>query len=94
MAESAALRDEVRTHAPVTHIFMVEMGEDADALARLLAPFAAVQAHLARVEYRCGPTGAVARIEAPGLDPDRAQHLKRRLEQAPCVLRVGLGWSS
>jgi hypothetical protein len=94
MAEPAALGVEVRSHAPVTHIFVVEMGKDADALARLLVPFAALQAHLSRVEYRCGPTGAVVRIETPGLDPDRAQHLKRRLEQAPCVLRVGLGWSS
>jgi hypothetical protein len=94
MAE-AAVRVAARAHTePVTHVFLVEMSEDADALARLLAPFAAVQARLSAVEYRCGPAGAVARIEASGLKAGRAQNLKHRLEQAPCVLRVGLGWSS
>lgn len=95
MGEAALLDRKPAVDAePTRFIFMVELTPDPDGLARLLVPFAVVQAPLALVEYRASEIGAVVRLEATGLDPDRAQLLKRRLEQAPCVLRVGLGWSS
>lgn len=94
MAEAALVRKPVAESQPVRFVFMVELDPDPDGLARLLVPFAVVQAPIAVVEYRASPIGAVARIETTGLDTDRAQLLKRRLEQAPCVVRVGLGWST
>jgi hypothetical protein len=73
-------------------IFLVEAVGAADALARVLCPFAVLQVELVFVELRRTDRGASIRIEAEGLDDHWAEVLARRLEQAPAVLSVGLGW--
>ena len=73
-------------------IFLVEVLGVTDALARVLCSFAVLQAELAFVELRRTDRGASIRLEVEGLDVHRAQLLARRLEQAPTVLSVGLGW--
>lgn len=75
-------------------IFLVEVLGVTDALARVLCPFAVLQVELAFVELRRTDRGASIRLEVEGLDVHLAQLLARRLEQAPTVLRVGLGWCS
>ncbi len=75
-------------------VFLVEVRGAPDALARVLTPFAVLQVELVFVELRRTERGASIRIEAEGLDVHRSQLLARRLEQAPTVLSVGLGWRS
>jgi hypothetical protein len=75
-------------------VFLVDVLGDADALARVLSPFAALQVEMVFVELRRTGRGASIRIEAEGLDDHRSQLLARRLEQLPVVLKVGLGWRS
>jgi hypothetical protein len=73
-------------------IFIVEVTGAKDALARILCPFAVLQADLAHVELRRTADGATIRQEVEGLDDQRAQVLARRLGQSPTVLGVSLGW--
>jgi len=78
---------------PRRMIFILEIVASADALARVLCPFAVLQADLAYVELRRSGEGASVRVETEGLDDHRAQLLARRLAQSPIVRAVGLGWS-
>lgn len=78
--------------APPRRLFVIDADGAADALLRVLEPFALQQARLALVEM--APTeGAVRiRIEADALCDLRADRLRRRLEGLPSVRAVALGW--
>lgn len=72
--------------------FLIEADAIADALIRVLTPFAVQGADLAEVTLARAEGGLAIRIEAEGLDARRAQILLRRLEALPVVRRAGLGW--
>lgn len=76
------------------HVFLLQVADEPDALARVLAPLAVVQARLDLVEYRAEGGGGAVRLEARGLDADTAALLLRRLERTPVVRSAGLGWKS
>ena len=69
---------------------MVEVDPIADALARVLGPFAVQQVTVAAVRHEQTDCGGCAVIEVLGLDPNRAGLLERRLEQLPFVRTVTL----
>jgi hypothetical protein len=72
--------------------FLVEAHDEADALLRVLSPFAVQGARLAEVILtRTG--GALAiRLQVENLEAARAESLLRRLAALPVVLSAGLGW--
>jgi hypothetical protein len=74
------------------HLFLIECPDAADALVRLLGPFAVQQARLVTVAASIADGRLVARIEVEGMSPDRAQNLSLRLKQLPAVTGVSLGW--
>lgn len=73
-------------------VFVIEVVDDLDAVARVLGLFAAQGCRLEHVALdRSGPTPRL-RVHARGLDEDRADHLRLRLAALPVVQAVGLGW--
>ena len=74
------------------HLFLIECPEAADALIRLLGPFAVQQARLTAVVVSVAGGRLVARLEVEGLSQDRAQYLCLRLKQLPLTASVSLGW--
>ena len=92
MSASDPAPDLVRGPAPLRRLFVIEADGAADALLRVLEPFALQQARLTLVEMT--PTaGAVSiRIEADALCDQRTDRLRRRLEALPTVRSIALGW--
>lgn len=74
------------------YAFVIEAAAAPDTLARVLTLFAVQPLTLASVSMAQGDAGCFIRIEADGLDGDRAQTLLRRLDGLAAVQRVGLGW--
>lgn len=73
-------------------LFVIEADSTADALLRVLEPFALQQARLALVEMAPLGGNVRIRIEADALCDQRADRLRRRLEGLPAVRSVALGW--
>lgn len=74
------------------HLFLIEGLDAADALLRVLGPFAVQSGRLAEVSFSVVEGRITVRLEVEGLNPDRAEHLRRRLGQLPLVTGVSLGW--
>jgi hypothetical protein len=74
------------------HCFVVEALEAPDTLVRVLTPFAVQGARLASVALDALPGAVSIRIEADGLDAERAETLVRRLRSLPPVTAVAIGW--
>jgi hypothetical protein len=74
------------------HVFLVEGLDAVDALLRVLGPFAVQSARLAEVRFEVENGRIAVRVEAEGLSQDRADCLRRRLQQLPVVTAVSLGW--
>jgi hypothetical protein len=72
--------------------FLVEAHAEADALVRVLTPFAVQGAQLIEVRLDRAGGDLAIHVEAEGLEAVRAETLMRRLEGLPVVRRVGLGW--
>jgi hypothetical protein len=72
--------------------FVIDAHPDADALVRVLTPFAVQGAVLSEVSLMAGPRGLSIRLETEGLDEVRAGVLLERLRNLPVVIRAGLGW--
>lgn len=77
---------------PLRRLFVIETDGAADALLRVLEPFALQQASLALVEMAPADGALRIRIEADALCDQRADRLRRRLEGLPAVRSVALGW--
>ena len=75
---------------PVRHEFRIEADPDLDVLLRILGAFAVQGATLADVRHVQGEAGAWTVVEVEGLEPERAELLRLRLLQAPCVRDVRL----
>lgn len=73
-------------------LFVIVADSAADALLRVLEPFALQQARLALVEMTPAEGAVNIRIEADALCDQRADRLRRRLEGLPAVRSVALGW--
>jgi len=78
--------------SPLRRLFVIETDGAADALLRVLEPFALQQARLALVEMAPAADAVRIRIEADALCDQRADRLRRRLEGLPSVRSVALGW--
>ena len=74
------------------HLFLIEGIGDADALLRLLGPFAVQSSRLIEVSFAERNGRFTARLEAEGLSLERAEHVRQRLGQLPVVEGVSLGW--
>lgn len=80
------------TASPLRRLFVIEADGAADALLRVLEPFALQQARLALVEMNTTGPSVCIRIEAEALCDQRTDRLRRRLEALPAVRTVALGW--
>jgi hypothetical protein len=76
------------------YAFVIETFDAPDSLVRVLTLFAVQPLALASVSMLQVDTGCAIRIEADGLDPQRAQTLLLRLGGLAVVRSVGLGWRS
>lgn len=74
------------------YAFVIEALDAPDALVRVLTAFAVQPLALASVTMAGGEGRCAIRIEADGLDAQRAETLLRRLDGLPVVRTVGLGW--
>ncbi|HEX3364515.1 hypothetical protein [Phenylobacterium sp.] len=74
------------------YAFVIEAADAPDALVRVLTLFAVQPVALASVSMSQAGGRASIRIEAHGLDAQRAETLLRRLDGLPIVRSVGLGW--
>jgi hypothetical protein len=74
------------------HMFLIEGIGDADALLRLLGPFAVQSSRLIEVSFTERGGRFSARLEAEGLSLERAEHVRQKLRQLPVVIAVSLGW--
>lgn len=74
------------------YAFVIEAVDAPDTLVRVLTFFAVQPLDLANVSMVRGEHGCAIRIEADGLDPQRAETLLRRLGGLTVVHSVGLGW--
>jgi len=72
--------------------FVIDAHPEADALVRVLTPFAVQGARLSEVSAVGGERGLSIRLETEGLDEVRAGVLLQRLRNLPVVIRAGLGW--
>ena len=72
--------------------FVVDADPCADALLRVLGPFAVQGAAIAEAVLTRSGDGLAIRIEAEDLAPERAETLLRKLQGLRVVRRVGLGW--
>ena len=70
------------------HRFVVDVDPSADALVRILNPFAVRQVMLTAVRHSRADAGACAIMETAGLSPAVAELLGLRLAQMPHVRRV------
>jgi hypothetical protein len=75
-------------NGPAGHRFEIEADPLADALLRVLGPFAVQQVTLACVRHDQAETGGRTVLETVALDPGKAELLRLRLAQLPCVRRV------
>ena len=74
------------------YTFVIEAVDAPDTLVRILTLFAVQPLALASMSMvRAGCRSSI-RIEADGLDAQRAETLLRRLDSLPIVRSVGLGW--
>ena len=73
-------------------LFLIEMEGGADALLRVLGPFAVQGATVTGLDLRTSPGGVELRIEAGGLGEQPALQLGAKLRGLPVVRTVGLGW--
>lgn len=74
------------------HMFLIEGIGDADALLRLLGPFAVQSSRVLEVSFTERLGRFTARLEVEGLSLERADHVRRKLAQLPVVSGVSLGW--
>jgi hypothetical protein len=74
------------------YAFVIEAVDAPDMLVRVLTLFAVQPLDLANVSMVRGKSGCAIRIEADGLDPQRAEVLLRRLDGMTVLRSVGLGW--
>jgi hypothetical protein len=74
------------------YAFVIEAADAPDTLVRILTLFAVQPLALASVSMVRAGGGSSIRIEADGLDAQRAETLLRRLDGLPIVRGVGLGW--
>lgn len=86
------MADGVVAPAARRHVMFVETASLPDALAKILAPLAMVQAPLEAVDYRLDGAVAFARLELGALDAASAERLRARLAAMPIIRSVGLGW--
>jgi hypothetical protein len=75
-----------------TRLFIVETTPAPDALLLVLSICAARQIAPTAVAYAAAPEGGAIRIEVEGLGGDEAERLSARLQAAPAVRGVSLGW--
>ena len=68
--------------------FLVEGFDSGDALLRVLGVFSVQQVRLVQVGFDSCDDGFRARLEVAGLGAQRADHLRRRLAELPCVRSV------
>ena len=68
--------------------FLVEGFDSGDALLRVLGVFSVQQVRLVQVSFDSRYDGFRARLEVAGLGAQRADHLRRRLAELPCVRSV------
>lgn len=74
------------------YAFVIETTDTVDALVRVLSVFAVQPLSLASASMvQVGGRSSI-RVEAEGLDAQRAETLLRRLDGLPIVRSVGLGW--
>jgi hypothetical protein len=73
-------------------VFIIDLPDQAEAVARVLGAFVPHGCRLTglHLEPRGGPARLTLRTR--GLDAQRAEHLRRRLEAMPLVRGVSLGW--
>ncbi|HLZ74208.1 hypothetical protein [Phenylobacterium sp.] len=74
------------------YAFVIEAVDAPDTLVRVLTLFAVQPLALANVSMVRRERGCAIRIEADGLDPQRAETLLRRLDGLAVVRSAGLGW--
>lgn len=72
--------------------FLIELDAGSDALVRTLGPFAHQGAEILRLTLAPSESAVRLEVEAGGLDPGRADHLRRRLAGMPAVRSVSAGW--
>ncbi|ODT64176.1 MAG: hypothetical protein ABS77_01405 [Phenylobacterium sp. SCN 69-14] len=72
--------------------FLLETAPEADALLRVLAPFAALGARILALEAREAQGRTSIRIEAEGVGGEAGDHLAERLRRLPFVMQVGVVW--
>lgn len=77
-----------------TRLIIVETAPAPDALLWVLSICAARQVSPSAVAFAAGPDGGSVRIEAPRLSEEDAARLSVRLQAAPVVRGVSLGWRS
>jgi hypothetical protein len=73
---------------PDHHEFRVEADAILDGLLRVLGPFAVQGADVASVRHERTGEGAWTVVEVTGLAPERAELLRLRLAQVPCIRDV------
>ena len=71
--------------APDRHEFHVESDPDVDVLMRILGLFAVQDAVPASLRHEQAGDGAWTVLEVAGLTPERAELVRLRLLQTPCV---------
>jgi hypothetical protein len=86
------MADAVHPAADAVRLFLVETTAAPDALLRVLSVFAGQQVAPASVAFTSGPRCGSVRIEVQRLDAIRAERLSARLQAAPAVRAVSLGW--
>ena len=73
---------------PDRHEFRIEADSVLDVLLRILGPFAVQGADVAGVRHERTGDRAWTVVEVTGLAPERAELLRLRLAQVPCVRDV------
>lgn len=74
-------------------IFLVEARPVADALVRVLGPFAVLSAELVTVDAAMAAGRVRIRIEAAGLDDQAAETLRKRVANLTVAESVAFGWT-
>ena len=81
-----------RNEPELERLFVIEFTDADDAVVRLLTPFVVQGCRVTGLNLGTSPEGRRLTAKATGLDPDRSEHLRLRLEALPIVRGVGLGW--
>ena len=76
----------------MTRLYLIEGADVVDALVRVLGLFAIQQVRLSNVEFAADKGRMTLKLEAQGLDVDRADYLRRKLQLLPLVTSVATGW--